>query len=113
MTWIVSIANEKGGVAKTTTTLSLGGAFAELGYRVLLIDLDPQANLTLSFGFEPDSSYRSIINIFMENIPIQKAIKTTEIDRISILPSNTEICSKASFFSTSPSIACFNKFAAS
>jgi len=50
MTFIISIANEKGGVAKTTTTLSLGGALVEMGKRVLVMDLDPQSNLTLALG---------------------------------------------------------------
>ncbi|KAF0111452.1 MAG: parA [Chloroflexi bacterium] len=91
MTWIVSIANEKGGVAKTTTTLSLSGALVELGYHVLVIDLDPQANLSLSLGCEPNTSYRSLINLFMENTPISEAIKNTDIDHLFLLPSNTEI----------------------
>ena len=75
MTSIISIANEKGGVAKTTTALSLGGALVELGYRVLMIDLDPQANLSLSLGCEPDTSYRSFINLVMENLPFERGDK--------------------------------------
>jgi chromosome partitioning protein len=50
MTYVIAMANEKGGVAKTTSTLSLGAALAEIGQHVLLIDLDPQANLTLAVG---------------------------------------------------------------
>ena len=54
-TQVIALANQKGGVAKTTTTLNLGVAFAEQGYRVLLIDLDPQGNLTMSQGLNPDT----------------------------------------------------------
>jgi chromosome partitioning protein len=53
MSYVIAVSNEKGGVAKTTTALSLGAIFAEAGHRVLLIDLDPQANLTLALGMEP------------------------------------------------------------
>ena len=56
MTYIIAVSNEKGGVAKTTTTLSLGGALAEAGNKVLVMDLDPQANLTLALGVEPGSA---------------------------------------------------------
>jgi chromosome partitioning protein len=52
---VIALANQKGGVAKTTTTLNLGVAFKEMGHRVLLIDLDPQGNLTMSQGMNPDS----------------------------------------------------------
>jgi chromosome partitioning protein len=91
MTWILSIANEKGGVAKTTTTLSLGGALVEHGYRVLLVDLDPQANLSLSLGFEPENNQCSIINLFLENKPIIGAICATRLERLFILPANKDI----------------------
>ena len=50
MTYVIAVSNEKGGVAKTTTTLSLGAALAEAGHKVLVVDLDPQANLTLALG---------------------------------------------------------------
>jgi chromosome partitioning protein len=53
MAYTIAISNEKGGVAKTTSTLSLGAALTELGQKVLLLDLDPQANLSLALGFEP------------------------------------------------------------
>ena len=56
MTYTIAMSNEKGGVAKTTSTLSLGAALAELNYRVLLIDLDPQANLSLALGLETGES---------------------------------------------------------
>jgi chromosome partitioning protein len=56
MAYIITISNEKGGVAKTTSTLSLGAALAEASQKILLIDLDPQANLSLALGFEPPGS---------------------------------------------------------
>jgi len=91
MSWIVSIANEKGGVAKTTTALSLGGALVELGKRVLMVDLDPQSNLSLSLGVEPDAKSNSFINLVMENIPLMRVVRPTEIENLSILPANKEI----------------------
>jgi chromosome partitioning protein len=91
MTWILSIANEKGGVAKTTTTLSLGGALVEHGYRVLLVDLDPQANLSLSLGFEPENNSCSIINLFLDGRSINAAIQSTQLERLFILPANKEV----------------------
>ena len=69
MTTIVAIANEKGGVAKTTSTLSLGAALAELGHKILLIDLDPQANLTLALGYEPGEAAKTSANVLIEVPP--------------------------------------------
>ena len=91
MTSVIAIANEKGGVAKTTTALSLGGALVALGYRVLLVDLDPQANLSLAIGCETHPGTKSFINLVMENLPIEKALVKTSIENLVLLPANKEI----------------------
>jgi chromosome partitioning protein len=91
MTWIISIANEKGGVAKTTTTLSLSGAFVEAGYRVLAIDLDPQANLTLSLAEDSTNNSSSIVDILINNVPFENAIKKTNLDKLTLLPANSQL----------------------
>ena len=91
MTWVISIANEKGGVAKTTTSLSLSGAFVEMGYRVLAIDLDPQANLSLSLGQESLKANHTIIDGLINNLPISELIKKTPIENLDLLPSNSQL----------------------
>jgi chromosome partitioning protein len=91
MTYIIAVANEKGGVAKTTTTLSLGGAFAEMGKRVLLIDLDPQSNLSLSLGIEPEQKVSSIINLILDHSIVMDCIKKTKVENLDLLPSNSDI----------------------
>jgi chromosome partitioning protein len=73
-------ANQKGGVAKTTTTLNLAVAFAESGYRVLCIDLDPQGNLTMSQGIDPDKVEKSLYDVLVNDIPISEIIIKREID---------------------------------
>jgi chromosome partitioning protein len=77
---IIALANQKGGVAKTTTTLNLGVAFSELGYRVLLVDLDPQGNLTMSQGLNPDTTTQSMFDVLVHRLPIEQVIETREVD---------------------------------
>ncbi len=77
---IIALANQKGGVAKTTTTLNLGVAFAELGKRVLLIDLDPQGNLTMSQGLNPDAITQSMFDVLVHRLPIEQVIERREVD---------------------------------
>jgi chromosome partitioning protein len=77
---VIAFANQKGGVAKTTTTLNLGVAFAEQGMRVLLVDLDPQGNLTMSQGLNPDSIERSMFDVLVHRVPIQEVIHAQEVD---------------------------------
>jgi len=77
---VIAFANQKGGVAKTTTTLNLGVAFAEEGLRVLLIDLDPQGNLTMSQGLNPDSIERSMFDVLVHQLPIEEVIQKAEVD---------------------------------
>src|SRR6266702_7136327 len=77
---VIAFANQKGGVAKTTTTLNLGVACAEEGLRVLLIDLDPQGNLTMSQGLNPDSIERSMFDVLVHQLPIEEVIQRAEVD---------------------------------
>ncbi len=77
---VIAFANQKGGVAKTTTTLNLGVALGELGNRVLLIDLDPQGNLTMSQGMNPDAIERSMFDVLVHRVPISDVIHTVEVD---------------------------------
>jgi chromosome partitioning protein len=79
-TQVIALANQKGGVAKTTTTLNLGVAFAEHGYKVLLVDLDPQGNLTMSQGLNPDAIERSMFDVLVHRLPIEHVIETREVD---------------------------------
>jgi chromosome partitioning protein len=77
---VIAFANQKGGVAKTTTTLNLAVAFAESGHRVLCIDLDPQGNLTMSQGIDPDKVEKSLYDVLVNDMPISEIIVKREID---------------------------------
>jgi chromosome partitioning protein len=77
---VIAFANQKGGVAKTTTTLNLAVAFSESGYRVLCIDLDPQGNLTMSQGIDPDKVEKSLYDVLVNDMPISEIIVKREID---------------------------------
>jgi chromosome partitioning protein len=77
---VIVFANQKGGVAKTTTTLNLGVALAEKGMKVLAIDLDPQGNLTMSQGWNPDEIERSMFDVLVHKLPMSEIIRTHEID---------------------------------
>jgi chromosome partitioning protein len=77
---VIALANQKGGVAKTTTTLNLAVALKEKGNRVLIVDLDPQGNLTMSQGMNPDEISKSMFDVLVHRIPIQDVIVTAEVD---------------------------------
>ena len=77
---VIAFANQKGGVAKTTTTLNLGVAFKEKGFNVLVVDLDPQGNLTMSQGLNPDEIERSMFDVLVHKLPIEEIIREAEID---------------------------------
>ena len=77
---VIAFANQKGGVAKTTSTLNLAVALKERGLRVLVIDLDPQGNLTMSQGLDPDTIERSMFDVLVHRLPIQEIIAAREID---------------------------------
>src|SRR6185437_13005179 len=77
---VIALANQKGGVAKTTSTLNLAVAFAEEGNKVLAIDLDPQGNLTMSQGLNPDTIERSMYDVLVHRLPIEQIVHHGEID---------------------------------
>jgi chromosome partitioning protein len=77
---VIVFANQKGGVAKTTSTLNLGVALAEQNLRVLLVDLDPQGNLTMSQGMNPDEIERSMFDVLVHRVPIEDVIERREVD---------------------------------
>jgi chromosome partitioning protein len=80
MASVIAFANQKGGVAKTTSTLNLAVALAEMGKRVLTIDLDPQGNLTMSQGLNPDTIERSMYDVLVHRLPLEQVIHKGEID---------------------------------
>jgi chromosome partitioning protein len=77
---VIAFANQKGGVAKTTTTLNLACAFAEEGHRVLCVDMDPQGNLTMSQGIDPDAVEKSMFDVLVHGISIREVVRKREID---------------------------------
>jgi chromosome partitioning protein len=77
---VIAFANQKGGVAKTTTTLNLAVAFVEEGHRVLCIDMDPQGNLTMSQGIDPDSLEQSMYDVLVHDLSIREVIRRREVD---------------------------------
>src|SRR5919109_2284191 len=77
---VIAFTNQKGGVAKTTTTLNLAAAFVERGHRVLCVDLDPQANLTMSQGIDPDSLEVSMYDVLVHRLSIREVIRKREVD---------------------------------
>jgi chromosome partitioning protein len=88
--WVVAVANQKGGVAKTTTVASLGAAMAERGLRVLLVDLDPQACLTFSLGFDPEGVDDSVHQVLTGVADAADVIISTE-DGVDLLPATIEL----------------------
>jgi chromosome partitioning protein len=80
VTRVIAFANQKGGVAKTTSTLNLAVAFAEQGLRVLAVDLDPQGNLTMSQGLNPDTIERSMYDVLVHRLPIEQVLHKGEVD---------------------------------
>ncbi len=87
---IIALANQKGGVAKTTTVASLGAAFAEQGRRVLLVDLDPQACLTFSLGVDPDTVESSIHDVLVGGVDVADVIVRCE-EGIDLVPSSIDL----------------------
>lgn len=91
MTQIIAVANEKGGVAKTTTIVSLGGAFIEYNFNVLMVDLDAQANLTLAMGIQPGKIRRSTADILLNSTNALSVSRETGFPGLDVIPANAEM----------------------
>jgi chromosome partitioning protein len=88
---IIAVANQKGGVGKTTTTVNLGAGLAELGYRVLVIDLDPQGNATTGLGIERRNFEHSMYDVIMREHPLEDCIEPTSVKNLFVAPATLDL----------------------
>jgi chromosome partitioning protein len=88
---VIAIANQKGGVGKTTTSVNLSACLADLGKKVLLVDLDPQGNSTSGFGFDKTKIKQSIYDVLVNDAPVEGVILQTKIDNLMLLPATIQL----------------------
>ena len=88
---VIALANQKGGVGKTTTTVNLGAALADLGYRVLLIDLDPQGNATTGLGINHHDLDVTIYNVLLQDVSLDECVEPTEVKGLFIAPASLDL----------------------
>jgi chromosome partitioning protein len=89
---IIAMCNQKGGVGKTTTTINLGGALAELGRRVLIVDFDPQGAASVGLGISAHELDQTVYNLLMErNVDIKEIVRRTSVENLDVLPANIDL----------------------
>lgn len=88
---VIAVANQKGGVGKTTTAINLSAALADLGFRVLVVDLDPQGNATTGLGVNARNLELSIYDVLMHDAPIDDAIEATSVQNLFIVPTTIDL----------------------
>src|SRR5688572_29028540 len=91
LTRVIAVANQKGGVGKTTTTVNLGASLAELGERTLVIDLDPQGNASTGLGLNPWSVEVSMYDVLLRDAPLEDCIEASSVRNLFVAPSNLEL----------------------
>jgi chromosome partitioning protein len=88
---VMAVANQKGGVGKTTTTVNLGAALADLGYRVLVVDLDPQGNATTGLGIDARNFSLSMYDVIMRDAPMEDCVEPTSVRNLFVAPATIDL----------------------
>src|SRR5215211_5413095 len=88
---LLAVANQKGGVGKTTTAINLGACLADLGYRTLVVDLDPQGNATTGLGVNPRDLETSMYDVIIQERPLDDCIEATEFPNLFLAPASLDL----------------------